>query len=76
MPLLLFAAGARQLQLATLGMVQYILPSLQFLLGLWVFHEPLDPHWLLGFVCIWCALLLVSIDAWRGRPVVAAGVDH
>ncbi len=65
LPLLLFAAGARRLHLATLGMVQYISPSLQLALGVWVFHEPFDPQRLLGFVFIWSALLLVSVDAWR-----------
>ena len=41
-PLLLFAAGARRLKLATLGLVQYLAPTIQLLLGVWVFHEPFD----------------------------------
>lgn len=68
LPLLWFAAGARRLPLATLGMVQYVSPTLQLLLGVWVFHEPFDSRRLLGFVLIWSALLLVSADALGLRP--------
>lgn len=66
-PLLLFAAGARRLPLATVGMVQYVSPSIQLMLGVWVFGEPFDRNRLLGFVLIWTALALVSIDALRRR---------
>ena len=65
LPLLLFAAGARRLQLATLGLVQYVAPSIQLMLGLWVFNEPFDGPRLVGFAFIWTALALVSIDALR-----------
>ena len=58
-PLLLFAAGARRLPLATVGMVQYVSPSIQLMLGVWVFGEPFDRNRLLGFVLIWTALALV-----------------
>lgn len=63
LPLLSFAAAARRLPLATLGMVQYLGPTLQLLLGVWVFHEPFSMQQLIGFVLIWSALLLVSVDA-------------
>jgi chloramphenicol-sensitive protein RarD len=65
LPLLLFTAAARRLPLATLGLLQYISPSLQFVLGVWVFHEAFDSARLLGFALIWSALALYSIDAWR-----------
>ena len=68
LPLLFFAAGARRLPLATLGMVQYISPSLQLLLAVFVFNEPFDMHRLLGFVMIWSGLALVSADALGLRP--------
>ena len=48
LPLLCFAAAARRLPLATLGMVQYLSPTLQLLLGVWLFHEPFDSRRLLG----------------------------
>jgi chloramphenicol-sensitive protein RarD len=73
LPLLLFAAGARRLPLATVGLLQYLSPTLQFLLGLWVFHEPFDAQRLAGFVLIWGALLIYTLDGWRfaRREVVA-----
>ncbi|MBQ0957538.1 EamA family transporter RarD [Ideonella sp. 4Y11] len=64
-PLLLFAHGARQITLATLGLLQYLGPSIQFMLGLWVFHEPLQPARLLGFGLIWAALAVYTAAAWR-----------
>ena len=66
-PLLLFANAARQMPLASLGLVQYLSPTLQFLLGVWVFHEPFDSRRLLGFVLIWAGLALVSAQALRLR---------
>ncbi len=66
-PLLLFAAGARRLPLATLGLVQYVSPTLQLLVGVWLFDEPFGGVRLVGFVLIWSALALVSIEALRRR---------
>jgi chloramphenicol-sensitive protein RarD len=71
-PLLLFAAGARRIPLATMGILQYISPSLQFALGIWLFHEPFQPARLLGFVLIWAALLVYSVEGWRARQGSAA----
>ncbi len=65
LPLLLFAMGARRLPLATLGLVQYLSPSIQLMLGVWVFHESFSSVRLVGFGCIWAALALVSADALR-----------
>src|SRR3989344_676681 len=72
-PLLLFAAGARLIPMSTLGILQYISPSLQFALGVWLFHEPFEPARLVGFVLIWAALLVYSMGGWwtRRRVVVA-----
>ncbi len=67
LPLLCFAAAARRLPLATLGMVQYSSPTLQLLLGVWVLHEHFDMQRLLGFALIWSALLLLSVNALRQR---------
>jgi chloramphenicol-sensitive protein RarD len=73
-PLLLFGAGARRLSLATLGIMQYLSPTLQFILGVWLFHEPFSAGRLAGFACIWAALALYSVDGWRTsrRAVPAA----
>lgn len=59
-PLLLFASGARRLPLATVGVLQYIVPSLTFLLGAFLYHEPLAPARLASFAFIWAALVLYS----------------
>lgn len=67
-PLLLFAAGARRIPLATMGLLQYISPSLQFALGVWLFGEAVQPARLLGFACIWGALLLYTLEGlWQRR---------
>ena len=64
-PLLLFAAGARRLSMTTLGLLQYIGPSIQFVLGVWIFREPFTPARLIGFGMIWLALAIYSADGWR-----------
>jgi chloramphenicol-sensitive protein RarD len=71
-PLLLFAAGARLIPMSTLGILQYISPSLQFALGVWLFQEPFQPARLVGFVLIWAALLVYSLEGWWTRRQVAA----
>nr|WP_315246953.1 EamA family transporter RarD [uncultured Albidiferax sp.] len=63
-PLLLFAAGARRIPLTTLGILQYISPTLQFALGVWVFHEPFQMARLAGFGLIWAALGVYSVEGW------------
>ena len=63
-PLLLFAAGARRIPLATMGILQYISPSLQFALGVWLFRESFEPARLAGFVLIWAALLVYTLEGW------------
>lgn len=59
-PLLLFSAGARRINLSTIGILQYITPSIQFFLGTLVYKEPFDVHRLVGFVLIWVALIIFS----------------
>jgi chloramphenicol-sensitive protein RarD len=67
-PLLLFAAGARRIPLATLGILQYISPSLQMLLGVWLYGEAFEAARAIGFYLIWIALVLYSVDSlWSGR---------
>jgi len=67
-PLLLFAAGARRIPMATLGILQYISPSLQMLLGVWLYGEAFEPARAIGFYLIWTALVLYSADSfWSAR---------
>ncbi len=64
-PLLLFAAGARRIQLTTLGFLQYIGPSLMFLIAVVVYGEEFTVDKGVTFGFIWAALVLVSLDAMR-----------
>lgn len=64
-PLLLFATGARRITMSTLGLLQYIGPTIQFVIGLWVFREPFSPMRLAGFCFIWTALAVYSLEGWR-----------
>lgn len=67
-PLLLFAYGARRIRLSTLGLLQYIAPTVQFALGLWVFHEPFSPERAAAFAFIWFGLGLYTADnLWSQR---------
>jgi len=63
-PLLLFAAGARRVSMATMGVLQYISPSLQLLVGVWLYGEPFAPARAIGFGLIWAALLLYGLEGW------------
>ena len=77
-PLLCFAYGARRLPLTTLGLLQYLSPSIQFALGILVFGEALGAGRLAGFALIWAGLAIYSADAWRqrGRPLAAPSAEH
>lgn len=70
-PLLLFAFGARRLQLSMVGFLQYIAPSLTFVLAVAVYGEPLAPARLVAFGLTWAALALVALEAWRAPAVPA-----
>jgi chloramphenicol-sensitive protein RarD len=65
LPLLAFGAAAIRIPLSNLGLLQYLTPVMQFLLGLLVFGEHLDPVGWLGFGLIWLALVVFSISAFR-----------
>ena len=74
-PLLLFAAGARRIPFTLLGLLQYIGPSLQLLLGVWLYHEPFAPAKAAGYALIWAALALYTAESlwqnWRSVPAAA-----
>jgi chloramphenicol-sensitive protein RarD len=75
-PLLLFAAGARLIQFATLGLLQYVGPTLQLMLGVFLYHEPFDAAKLIGYTAIWIALAVFSIDGlWQAWSQRAARID-
>lgn len=64
-PLLLFAAAAKRMRYATLGLLQYISPTLGFLQAVLLFGEPLRPVHLFTFGCIWAGLALYAFDSLR-----------
>lgn len=70
-PLLLFAAGARQIPLSMLGLIQYISPTMQFLIGVWLYNEAFGGERLIGFVMIWVALFMTSAEGlwtlWKNK---------
>ncbi|MDH6126139.1 EamA family transporter RarD [Kitasatospora sp. GP82] len=75
-PLLCFGAAALRVPLTTLGLLQYLAPLFQFLLGVTVFHESMPPARWAGFALVWVALALLTYDALRNlrksRSAVAA----
>jgi chloramphenicol-sensitive protein RarD len=64
-PLLLFASAATRVSLTTLGLLQYLAPTMQFLIGVLVLGEPLPPAKLAGFALVWLALALFTADLVR-----------
>lgn len=63
-PLLLFASASKRVPLVAMGMLQYIGPTIQFAIGAFIDREPIDRWRLLGFQCVWIALVIFSITAW------------
>jgi chloramphenicol-sensitive protein RarD len=71
-PLLLFAYGARRIRLSTLGLLQYLAPSVQLILGVWVYHEPFSSARVASFAFIWVALAIYTADnLWSQRRQLA-----
>jgi chloramphenicol-sensitive protein RarD len=72
-PLLLFAAGTRRVNLTVIGMIQFITPIMQFIIGVVVLHEPMPPERWIGFFLVWIAIAVFVVDlllaARRGRRI-------
>ncbi len=79
LPLLLFAGAARRVPLSTIGLLQYITPVMQLLIGVLVFGEPMPPLRLAGFALVWLALVVFSVDglrrAGRTRALARSAAD-
>ena len=75
-PLLLFASAASRIPLSLIGVLQYIAPTLQFLIGALVYDEPLTTSRLIGFSIVWLALLIFAVEGYRAHRAhaQAAGV--
>ena len=82
-PLLAFGAAASRIPLSLLGLLQYLTPTLQLLCGVVILGEPLPPERLAGFVLVWAALAVLTVDALRASgarrsaadPAAALGAD-
>jgi chloramphenicol-sensitive protein RarD len=74
-PLILFGYAAQTIPLSTLGLLQYLAPTFQFLIGVLLYGEPFTPSRLVGFVLIWLALILYTTESfitYRKSPITAA----
>ncbi len=74
-PLMCFAGAANRVPLSALGMMQYLAPTLQFAIGVLIFHEPMPPARQAGFLLVWTALAVFTWDAlrhYRRRRTVTA----
>lgn len=70
-PLLMFAYGAQRIRLTTLGLLQYLAPTVQFVIGLYLYHEAFDSARLQAFALIWIGLALYSADGiWAQRKMI------
>lgn len=75
LPLLCFALAARRLNLSTVGMMQFLAPTLQFIIGV-LYGEELTTAHVVCFSLIWLAVGLFSWDAWRASRIEASGVGQ
>jgi len=75
-PLLLFNGSTTRLPLSTIGLLQYITPTLQFSIGVWVLHEDMPPARWAGFLIIWIALITLGTDLVRSSRTVDNGVTQ
>jgi chloramphenicol-sensitive protein RarD len=75
-PLLLFAAGARALPLTLIGVLQYITPTIQFVIGIFVYHEAFNRVQMIGYGLVWVALLAYTIESMlHARQELNARID-
>lgn len=68
-PLLMFASAAKQIPLSIVGMLQYIAPTLQFLIGVLVYKEPFDFAHFIGFAIVWVALIIFAVESYLANRV-------
>jgi len=68
-PLLMFASAARQIPLTVVGLLQYIAPTMQFLIGVFLYKEPFDRAHLIGFGIVWIALIIFWVENFTAKRV-------
>ena len=75
-PLLMFASAARQIPLTMIGILQYIAPTLQFLIGVFLYHEPFDQSRLIGFSLVWLALIIFWVENYLANRVTVQPIPE
>ena len=75
-PLLMFASAAKQIPLSVVGILQYIAPTLQFLIGVLIYHEPFDQSRLVGFGLVWLALIIFSAETYLATRVLVQPIPE
>lgn len=75
-PLLMFASAARQIPLTVVGILQYIAPTLQFLIGVFIYHEPFDQSRLVGFGLVWLALIIFWAESYLSNRVLVGPIPE
>lgn len=68
-PLLMFASAAKQIPLSVVGLLQYIAPTLQFMIGVFIYKEPFDQSHLIGFGIVWVALVIFWVENYISHRV-------
>jgi chloramphenicol-sensitive protein RarD len=75
-PLLLFASAARQIPLSTIGILQYLAPTIQFLIGVFVYEENFDRSRLIGFGIVWFALIIFWVESYLAHRIPAQPIPE
>jgi chloramphenicol-sensitive protein RarD len=75
-PLLLFASAAKQIPLTIVGLLQYIAPTLQFLIGVFFYKEPFDQAHLIGFGIVWVALIVFAVESYFANRIIVQTIPE
>jgi chloramphenicol-sensitive protein RarD len=67
--MLLFTKAAQKLKISTLGFIQFISPSIQFLLAAFIFNEIMSTYKWISFIIIWCACFLIAYASLSGKKI-------
>jgi len=75
-PLLMFASAAKQIPLTVVGILQYIAPTLQFLIGVFIYREPFDQSRLVGFGLVWLALIIFWVESYLANRILVQPIPE
>ena len=75
-PLLMFASAAKQIPLTVVGLLQYIAPTIQFLIGVFVYKEQFDFAHFIGFSIVWVALIIFALESYVANRVIVQTIPE